>query len=531
MVSAIQAMKLLCGQKILFIFGVAVFWGTALRANLEVTGVTTFRAVTTNLDGAGIRVAQPEGYVDGNPQAWEITPAIVGQPGSRFTYTSALGTTNVYPNSLGTNSWHAEAVGQALYGIPFGVATNVARVDSYEAEYFITSIVGTLTAISDPIVNQSFSDSLASQSYYDPIYDNYAAQYGTLFISGAGNSAGRPTEPPSTCYNGISVAAFGPGNVSCVGPTADGRCKPELTVPNPYTSFSTPYVSGAAAVLLQAGLRGDGGPKTNLAADVRTMKALLLNGAVKPLGWTNDSSKPLDARHGAGMLNIVNAYYQLAGGKQGSIVSNLVTAGAAHPPTSDPGTVPVLSGWDFGTNTSASGPSRDAIHHYYFNVTNNLSGAKFTATATLVWNRHQNKTGINNLNLFLYNCANSNLVLCSTSLVDNVEHIYKTNLAQGRYDLQVWKAGGATVVSASETYALAFEFFADTLGITKSGTNTMLTWPVYPAGFLVEGTTNLISPNWTTNNLAPASITNNLNTLPLNATNGNQFFRLRRPNF
>ena len=510
-----------------------MFLAMTLRADLnDVTGVTALRAVTTNLDGAGIRVAQPEGELTNNPPTWLVTPSIVGQPGSLFTYTSRLGTTNVYPNSLGTNSWHAEAVGNVIYGNPQGVATNLARVDNYEAEYFITGIVETLTAISDPIVNQSFADNLIYQSYYDTNYDNYAAQYGTLFISGAGNDAGLPTEPPSTCYNGISVAAFGPGNISCVGPTADnGRCKPELTVPNPYTSFSTPYVSGAAVLLMQAGLRGDGGTKTNLATDLRTMKALLLNGAVKPLGWTNGSSKPLDARHGAGMLNILNSYYQLAGGKQGSIVSNLVTAGAAHPPTGDPGTVAVLSGWDFGTNTSGASPSRDAIHHYYFNVTNNLSGAKFIATATLVWNRHQNKTGINNLNLFLYNCANSNLITCSTSLVDNVEHIYKTNLAQGRYDLQVWKAGGAGIVSTNETYALAWEFFADTLAITKSGTNTALTWPVYPASFLVEGTTNLLAPNWTTNNLAAASITNHLNRLPLNATNGNQFFRLRRPNF
>ena len=88
-----------------------------------------------------------------------------------------------------------------------------------------------------------------------------------------------------------------------------------------------------------------------------------------------------------------------------------------------------------------------------------MSGAAFTATATLVWNRQQNQTNINNLDLFLYNCANSNLVTCSTSLVDNVEHIFLPQLAQGRYDLQVLKNGGATV-STNETYALAWEFFS-----------------------------------------------------------------------
>ena len=38
---------------------------------------------------------------------------------------------------------------------------------------------------------------------------------------------------------------------------------------------------------MQAGLRGDGGSDTNAAADMRTIKALLLNGAVKPADWTN----------------------------------------------------------------------------------------------------------------------------------------------------------------------------------------------------------------------------------------------------
>jgi hypothetical protein len=290
-------------------------------------------------------------------------------------------------------------------------------------------------------------------------------------------------------------------------------------------------VAGAAALLLQAARRGDGGNDTNAATDPRTIKALLLNGAVKPLGWTNGNATPLDARYGAGVVNVLNAYQQLFGGKSGSVVSNLVNLGAAHPPTGATGTVPVLSGWDSGTNTSQLAPGRDAIYHYYFNVTNGNPAAKFTATATLVWNRHQNQTAINNLNLFLYNCANGNLVLCSTSLVDNVEHIYTNNLAPGRYDLQVWKAGGVGIVSATEPYALAWAFTPAPVVTMNGGISPALTWPVYPAGFLVEAATNLTAPVWSTNNLTAAVITNRMNSLMLNTTNANRFFRLRSPNF
>ena len=70
---------------------------------------------------------------------------------------------------------------------------------------------------------------------------------------------------------------------------------------------------------MQAALRGDGGSDTNSAADMRTIKALLLNGAIKPADWTNNPPSPLDTRYGAGVLNVFNSYEQLAGGKHGSL--------------------------------------------------------------------------------------------------------------------------------------------------------------------------------------------------------------------
>jgi hypothetical protein len=224
----------------------------------------------------------------------------------------------------------------------------------------------------------------------------------------------------------------------------------------------------------------------------------------------------------------LNAYEQLAGGKHGYVISTTVSTGGAHPPTGVTGSIAVLSGWDF--NTNSSGTNLDGVNHYFFNVTNGLSGAQFTATATLAWNRQFQETNINNLDLFLYNCASSNLVACSTSLVDNVEHIWLPRLPQGRYDLQVLKNGGTNTVSDSETYALAFEFFSLPLSISPCGTNASLAWPVYPAGFVVEATTNLISPViWSTNNIPSPIVTNNQNYILLNVTNSDQFFRLRRP--
>lgn len=523
------------------IFAAINFFGAVVHAqNPFTTGVTLLRAATTNLDGSGVRVAQVEATVDTNGDYFEVNPVAVGVATNLFYYVSDLGTATNFPNSIGYESGHADGVAQDFYG-PAGVATNVAHVDNWFADDFaqvntfpLFSVTLPSTNIADAVVNQSYtfgSLSVSDQETIDSAFDNYAAQYGTLFVSAADNaSISARVSAPGTAYNCISVGAY--HGDSSVGPTIDdGRCKPDITAPAPETSFSTPQVAGAAAVLIQAALRGDGGSDTNSAADLRMVKALLLNGAVKPADWTNSESSPLDFRYGAGVANVFNSYEQLAGGKQENFVSDSVSAGAAHPPIAATNFISALSAWDFNSCVSFNHPATDAVNHYFFNVTNALANSGFSATATLVWNRQQGQTAINDLNLFLYNCANSNLVMCSTSLVDNVEHIFVPRLPQGRYDLQVWKAGGSGIVSTAENYALAWNFSSEILSATKSGTNLNLSWPIYPAGFAVAATTNLTSPVWRTNNFPTPAFTNGQNVISIPATNAVEFFRLQTPNF
>jgi hypothetical protein len=514
------------------------FFCAAPRAQyLDQIGVTLLRAMATNVDGSGIRVAQPEANTDGDtndPSAFEVNPAAATQLAGRFTYTSAAGTANIFPNSVGNESGHAGGVAGYFYGLSGGVATNVAQVDNFDADYFVNNYVfSNLTVLNDSVVNQSFTFGVLDVTNQEPVdsaYDDYSEMNGTLFVSAANNIGNSTTVcAPGTSYNCISVGAYFNFTYSnCIGPTIDnGRCKPDISAPADTTSHSTPQVSGAVALLMQAALRGDGGTDTNSACDMRTIKALLMNGAIKPADWTNSSSSPLDFRYGAGVLNVFNSYGQLAGGKSGFNVSTNVCRSSPHPPSGDLGSVSVLSGWDF--NTNSSGTNFDGVNHYYFNVTNNLPGANFTATATLVCNRQLGETNINNLALFLYDALSSNLVACSTSLVDNVQHIWLPKLQQGRYDLQVLKAGGTNTVSDAEAYALAFDFFSMPLNIAPSGTNAVLSWPVYPTGFTIMATTNLASANWSAFTSVPNVITNRQNQLRLNPTNVNQFFRLQRP--
>jgi hypothetical protein len=491
--------------------------------------------VTTNLDGNGIMVAQPEASLTMDMLTWEVNPASPAQTNVLFTYTTFDGTTDGFPNVVGFESGHADAVGNIFYGAAYGIAPGVARVDNFEADFFYENFLcnTNLPGLGDAVVNQSFTFgtlAAADQEMVDSEYDNYSAQNQTLFISAANNLGDSPVVcAPGTAYNCISVGAYANGTyANSPGPTRDnGRCKPDLTAVGGETSFSTPLVAGAAAVLMQAALRGDGGAATNDAADLRTIKALLLNGAVKPPDWTNSCTSPLDSRYGAGVLNLLNAYEELVGGEQHFVSASETPLGSPHPPHGIPGCSKTMSGWDFNTNTSDA--ASDTINHYYFRTDPGPTRAPLGVTATLVWNRQLNQTNINNLSLFLYDCDNSNLVAGSSSRVDNVQHLYVTGLAPGRYDLQVWKAGGtpgSNLVSTAETYSLAWAWVSPSLTMTMCGNSVALSWPLYPAGLTLESTTNILSSNWTTNHLPAPIITNGENYLNLNCCGPGQLFRL-----
>ena len=497
---------------------------------LDTMGVTLLRQVDASLTGSGVELAHTEANIGTTPPQFEVNPAVVGLPTSVLTYISSNGTATTFPNSVGSESAHADAVGVNMYSPSSGVAPQVAHVDNYDADYFLNAILLTIVppAIPGVIVNQSFvfpGLAPSDQATLEQAYDNYAANHNTLFVSGAGN--GGAVLPPATCFNGMGVAAF--GGSSSVGPTADGRSKPDITAPAGVTSFSTPYVTGSAAVLVQAGTRGDGGANTSAATDVRTLKALLLNGAVKPAGWTNGITRPLDARYGAGVVNVFNSWAQLRGGQHAFIESTSNTSGSPHPPGSNPNNEPSLSGWDFNSisNSSFLLTYKEAVNHYYFNLIPG-SGSSFTLTTILTWNRQAGQSAINDLNLFLYNAVNGNLVAASTSAVDNVEHLFVNGLPAGRYDLQVEKNPNG-LVTAYESYGLAFQFFNLQLTITQTNGTVTVSWPIAPSGLVLEATSSLTPPASWTPVTAPASIRNQQNVVQIPATGAAQFFRLQGP--
>jgi hypothetical protein len=504
-------------------FWLAVLLGMASHVSAyvlypETIGLTAMRRERPGITGAGIYVAQVEG--EESPGAFEVDASIA--PSVQFVYTSTLGSSSNFPNSVGSVSIHASTVGFDFYGAAAGIAIGVPRVDNYEVNYFINSIVTPKAWIPSRVVNQSYTITEIPSTTIDPIFDSYAARYNVLFVSGMANE---PVQPyaPGTCYNGIGVGIFSTNNFSSVGPTTDGRAKPDMVAPEPsYSSLSTPHVAGAATMLLQAAAANDGGAGTaQMATNSAVIKALLMNGAVKMPGWTNGPARPLDARWGAGALNMYNSDLQLRGSRWSPIALSSVTTNAPHPPTADPNSIGSLRGWN--SDVIASTATQDRVAHYYFSLPTN--SAAYSATATLVWKKGSGV--LTNLDLFLYNTANNAFVTNSISTVDNVEHIFIPNLPAGRYDLQVFKTGGTN--PGAETYALAFDFSPAKLSVARSSTNAVVSWPASPAGFVLQSTSTLTPPITWQDVPVSSFLSNAMNVVILPASSSMQFFRLFRP--
>lgn len=490
----------------------------AVQANttFDQIGLTQLQSIAPNINGTGVNVAQVEASVSSTTQnAFEPNPANLSTS-AQFTFIDSSGNASGSYNSADA-SWHAEYVASLFYGgAGAGVAPDVSHVYVYaESYYYNTLYAGTApinssSGAAPSVVNQSFiypGVTSSTSAYLDQIWDNYAAEYNTLFVTAIGDGQTTSTttasyvNAPADMYNGIAVGAFtGIGGTpsTWVGPTWDGRSAPDLIAPGSYTSYTAPLVSGSAALLIQAGNADVGGNATAAAAtDIRTVKALLLNGATKIQGWTNsytansgtytynattaNATTPLDPRYGSGMVNVYNSYENLAGGEHSysattsSAISSF-TSNTAAPAASFTGTaITATSGWNLASITATS--KSNAVENYDFNLPG-TSVNSWDLTATLTWNKDYQANGINHLMLFLLNSSGQE-VASSTSMLDNLQQINvnsalgMTTLAPGQYDLAVEMLGGSNLISSSETYALAWNF-VDPVSVPEPDTIAVL---------------------------------------------------------
>jgi len=257
------------------------------------------------------------------------------------------------------------------------------------------------------------------------------------------------------------------------GPTLDGRSKPDL-IGNAAggvvstsgnwrngallstgfggTSLSTPFVTGAAAQML------DFGKRTGQSTDHRVIKAVIMNSGVKTLDsdgspWSNSETQPLDNEQGTGVLNLVRVHEMYSAGQQ------------------SPGFVEER-GYDFRAIEGVADESDlDSAGRQIYVLGEPASNG--TLDVTLAWDRHtfwDDRNGnerIDSADSFFVSSTdtqdNLDLVLYrdgipvhrSQSTVDNVEHLHVTDLPDGYYTLHVVRREVPNSGSG-EDYALAW---------------------------------------------------------------------------
>ena len=365
---------------------------------------------------------------------------------------------------------HATTVGSYYYGAN-SIAPGITDVDCWRASHWVGPGFLKTSSDSEPIVetcrvqNHSWIGSSVDAREELRRFDYAIDRDGFMAVVGVNNGSGTfiPQLMPHS-YNSIAVGLTN-GNHSRGLTTFDqaGRVKPEIVAPLSYTSYASPVVSAAAALLLET---ADG---DEALADARhnseVTKAILLAGATKEEfgDWDRTVTRPLDKVYGAGELNIYSSFHILTAGRQ--------PPGQANPA----GT----SAWDF------AGISTDEQTSLYFlevpegHVLRELS-------AILTWNRivesgHPSKVlwgdptaEVANLDMRLYTLSgfgSGEHLDASESPVDNIEHIYwPMNLAAGWYILEV--EADFTDTNLSEVdYAVAWRGDVGVLGQADADLN------------------------------------------------------------
>ena len=429
---------------------------------LNHSGVYGLRLLEPHLTGSGVKFAvicRSITYIEGEPQN-DYQPSFGHNcfKGKRLGfYDSAKWMVGTSPHSTAICSLlvgeDANAYNHELGRFYYQGTAPGAAADIYEFWHFLTNNVFPHSPPDADIITASIGNQ--SEDWWTRGIESLAEEYGLIVVAGIGNGTNAQDPPlyPGACANVIGVGVVDSVNAkdlaislthfalaypehSTVGPTADGRAKPDIVGPgnclaadssNPYhyepmgswSSFSTPIVAGAIGLLVQ---KAKEDPNLSWAVSPEAgncvIKAILLNSATKLPYWhkglpikDDDHEAPLDYIQGAGMLNAVSAYEHLVAG------------------LNKPGDVST-TGWDNNV------PEKDENPEQIYKITVTKPADKFIA-ATVAWNKHYasvypfeaapNKD--NNLRLELWavdtNDPNNDYLLdYSDSNTDNVEHIY-----------------------------------------------------------------------------------------------------------
>lgn len=291
-------------------------------------------------------------------------------------------------------------------------------------------------------------------------YDLAIRRDNIIAVGGVNNGVNAIPAQTAGAYNGIAVgrtdgsSSVGPTTFTEAGGGGAGRSKPDIVAPLSATSWATPAVAGAAALLVNTADALTGSGVAFRASRSETIKATLLSGATtteftglaQPWTRTNNGSyvEPLDRRFGAGELNIDRSHRILSAGEQNG--TDLFSDARI--------------GWDHETLTGVG-----ATRTYFIDAPTATEATDIDLTATVTWLRRIEQSGstftpsLSRIELRLYTSNEDGslltLVDSSVSPVDNVQHFLADLTPGQRYAIQVSLASLPTG-QLSDDYAVAW---------------------------------------------------------------------------
>lgn len=417
------------------------------RADLKLdVGYTELSAGLGNAmpDGSGVKVTQVEAPLIGTTNAY--MPDTVNAQFAGKTITDKTGG--------GVTSWHATTVGTYFYGSTTSLSPGITTIDVYEANNFLGSGLLRSGTTSSPIVetsdiqNHSWVGTTGVAATDQDILrrlDYMIDRDNVLVVAGLNNGAA--TQVPNLlagAYNGITVGrSDGDHSTGTTQIDGTGRVRPDIVAPTGASSWATPVVASAGAVLIETA-------SSLVSADAdktQVIKAVLLAGASKTgeefsASWDRTNTRPLDEHYGAGEVDILNSHGIMATEEQeASASTNLGLLGWAFEQVANDSLI-----YFFEVPAGNVLTELSAILTWNRIITNGLSGPNFGNL----------QSSMANLDLRFYAASNFTLggqLDFSVSDVDNVEHIYQTNLGAGQYALVVEKRNSS---QPNTDYALAW---------------------------------------------------------------------------
>ena len=447
-------------------------------------------------DGTNVSVSQSEAassYIDhdNNPTTASWPVYLPDQTHSGFLNDSIIDRTGL---ATGSYSAHARNVGLLFYGST-AMAAGINNIDAYWADLWLQSNFLNYGSSSRPL---SSSARIGNHSWIANISDTAAASNilrrvdwvihtdEFLQIVGTANGIGTNRTLLSSAYNVLAVGKTD-GNHSTGSPNIDSdypadRTRTEIVAPQSDSSSATPLVSATAALLIEV---AHSNPvfstdpvetsTTNRNNNIiynaersEVIKAAILAGADRytlntsttaniidyRVDITNQTSNGLDARFGAGQVNVYNSYHIIAAGEQNSV--------------EDGGTGSTgigVSGFDYDPSFGGLNSSNTSASYYF-----STGATPRILSASLLWNinidsgsRPNSFSGtatFYDLDLLLYDVTDGQtLLLGSTSQFDNAENIWTTLNADHDYMLKVIPKSGQS--SFNWDYALAWQMISD----------------------------------------------------------------------